>query len=144
MLDGPDPKLTFDTLLLEHLHPDTRVLEAGCSHGPDAAHFGSECARWVVYDRQPELLELARFNAPEAEFHLWDGKGEVPAELRGPFDLIVSRRGPTSVIDHLNTVATPNARFLYIGPRLDVPRVPERLAAVGWAILGEWRMSVRA
>ncbi|CAM3250469.1 Methyltransferase domain-containing protein [Deinococcus saxicola] len=144
VLDGPDPELTFDALLLEHLHPQTCVLEAGCGHGPDAARFGNECARWVAYDRQPELLELACTNAPEAEFYLWDGKGEVPSALSGPFDLIVSRRGPTSVIHHLNAVAAPNARFLYIGPRLDGPRVPERLAAVGWAMLGEWRVSVRA
>jgi SAM-dependent methyltransferase len=144
VLDGPDPELTFDALLLEYLHPDTRVLEAGCGHGPDAARFSSECARWVAYDWLPELLELARANAPAAEFHLWDGKGEVPTDLRGPFDLIVSRRGPTSVIDHLNAVAAPNARFLYVGPRLDVPRVPERLKSVGWASLGEWCISVQA
>ncbi|WP_226342409.1 hypothetical protein [Deinococcus sp. AJ005] len=100
--------------------------------------------RWVAYDRQPELLELARANASEAEFHLWDGRGEVPTELRGPFDLIVSRRGPTSVIDHLNAVTAPDARFLYVGPRLDIPRVPERLKSVGWASLGAWHVSVRA
>ena len=31
-----------------------------------------------------------------------------------------------------------------MGPRLDVPQVPERLAAVGWEVRGEWRVSVRA
>ncbi|CAM3948565.1 class I SAM-dependent methyltransferase [Deinococcus marmoris] len=144
VLDGPNPELTFDALLMEHLRPDTRVLEAGCGHGSDAARFGSQCARWAAYDWVPEILRLARENAPAAEFHLWDGKGEVPTDLRGPFNLIVSRRGPTSVIGHLNAVAAPDAHFLYVGPRLDVPRVPERLAAVGWAMLGEWRVSVRA
>ncbi|QLG10962.1 class I SAM-dependent methyltransferase [Deinococcus sp. D7000] len=144
VLDGPDPELTFDALLLEHLRPDSRVLEAGCGHGPDAARFGPACGRWVAYDWVPELLAHARVNAPQAEFHLWDGRGEVPPELRGPFDLIVSRRGPTSVIRHLPPIAAPDARFLYVGPRLDVPQVPERLSAVGWAILAEWRASVRA
>lgn len=144
VLDGPDPELTFDALLLEHLTPETRVLEAGCGHGPDAARFGPSCTRWAAYDREPELLTLARENAPHAEFHLWDGKGGVPEALRGPFDLIVSRRGPTGVIPHLPTVAAAGARFLYVGPHLDVPRVPERLRAVGWAALGEWRVSVRA
>ncbi|GGL70579.1 hypothetical protein GCM10010840_05910 [Deinococcus aerolatus] len=143
-LDGPDPELAFGALLAGHLTPHTRVLEAGCGHGPDAARFGRQCARWVAYDWLPELLEQARSNAPHAEFHLWDGKGEVPMGLRGPFDLIVSRRGPTSVIRHLPAVAAPDARFLYVGPRLDMPQVPERLAAVGWAILAEWRVSVRA
>jgi SAM-dependent methyltransferase len=143
-LDGPDPELTFDALLAGRLGPEVRVLEAGCGHGPDAARFGGEVTRWVAYDCVPELLARARANAPHADFHLWDGKSEVPAALRGPFDLILSRRGPTSVIHHLPTVAAPHARFLYVGPRLNVPPVPERLSAVGWSVLGEWRVSVRA
>lgn len=144
MLGGPDPELTFDALLAGRLGPGVRVLEAGCGHGPDAARFGAQAGRWVAYDRQPELLALARANAPHAEFYLWDGRGSVPDPLRGPFDLIVSRRGPTGVIDHLPAVVAPDARLLYVGPTLDVPHVPERLAAVSWAIHGEWRVSVRA
>lgn len=143
-LDGPDPELSFDALLLEHLSPQSRVLEAGCGHGPDAARFGSQCARWAAYDYSPELLELARRNAPQADVELWDGKGAVPPALSGPFDLLVSRRGPTGVIRHLPALAAPGARFLYVGPTLDVPQVPERLRQVGWEVLGEWHVSVRA
>ncbi|MDL2343524.1 class I SAM-dependent methyltransferase [Deinococcus sp. MIMF12] len=143
-LDGPDPELTFDVLLAEQLGPGVRVLEAGCGHGPDAARFGGEVGRWVAYDSGPELLEQARANAPHADFHLWNGKGTVPDPLRGPFDLIVSRRGPTGVILRLPELAAPGAHFLYVGPRLDVPQVPERLHAVDWDILGEWRVSVQA
>lgn len=143
-LDGPDPELTFDALLQGRLGPEVRVLEAGCGHGPDAARFGGEVARWVAYDRVPELLAQARVHAPHADFHLWDGKGAVPEALRGPFDLIVSRRGPTGVILRLPELAAPGARFLYVGPRLEVPQVPGRLHAVGWDLLGEWRVSVRA
>jgi SAM-dependent methyltransferase len=144
VLDGPEPETTFDSLLLELLNSRPHVLEAGCGHGPDAHKFGSLAGSWTAYDRQPELLELAVQNAPDARFFLWDGKSTVPAELEGPFDLIVSRRGPTSVIGQLPAVAAPGARFLYIGPRLDVPEVPERLSEVGWAVLGEWRTRVRA
>lgn len=144
VLDGPDPEGIFDALLVGLLTPHTRVLEAGCGHGPDAARFGPAGARWVGYDFTPELLELARVNAPEAEFHLWDGRGEVPPTLRGPFDLIVSRRGPTSVIPHLPVLAAPDARFVYVGQTLDAPQVPERLGQIGWDVLGEWRVSVRA
>lgn len=144
VLDGPNPEATFDALLAGLLSPHVRVLEAGCGHGPDAAEFGRSCARWTAYDFTPELLELARVNAPEAEFHLWDGRGEVPPALRGPFDVVVSRRGPTSVIAHLPAVAATDARFLNAGPTLDVPRVPERLGQIGWDVLGEWHVSVRA
>lgn len=118
VLDGPDPELTFDALLAERLGPGGRVLEAGCGHGPDAARFASQVARWAAFDAVPELVTQARGNTPHADIHEWNAKGEVPPGLRGPFDLIVSRRGPTSVIG--------------------------RLAAVGWAVRGEWRVSVRA
>lgn len=143
-LSGPDPELTFDLLLSDLLTPQTRVLEAGCGHGPDAARFGPLAARWAAYDFAPELLELARCNASHADFYLWNGKTDIPTDLNGPFDLIVSRRGPTSVILRLPELAAPDAQFLYVGPRLHVPQVPERLQAVGWEVLGEWRASVLA
>lgn len=142
-LDGPDPEATFGSLLESLLSPATRVLEAGCGHGPDAARYAERAAHWAAYDRQPELLALARRNAPAAHMHLWDGRRPVPSALVGPFDLIVSRRGPTGVISHLPALAAPEARFLYVGPALDVPQVGTRLAEVGWAVLGEWRERVR-
>lgn len=55
----------------------------------------------------------------------------------------MSRRGPTGVILHLPAVAAPGARFLYVGPELDVPQVGARLSEIGWAVLGEWRERVR-
>lgn len=142
-LDGPEPETTFTSILKSLLGPTVRVLEAGCGHGPDAARYASRVARWTAYDRQPELLALARANAPEARFGLWDGRGPVPAELSGPFDLICSRRGPTGVIPHLPSLAAEGARFLYVGPGLGVPKVETWLAEVGWEVLGEWRERVR-
>ena len=143
LLDGPEPETTFTALLESLLGPAVRVLEAGCGHGPDAARYAAQVACWTAYDRQPELLELAAANAPAAKLVLWDGKDGIPSELKAPHDLIVSRRGPTSVIPHLPAVAAPGARFLYVGPGLDVPQVGTRLADIGWAVLGEWRERVR-
>lgn len=143
-LDGPDPEGLFDTLLDNLLTPETRVLEAGCGHGPDAARFGARVARWTGYDRQPELLDLARVRAPQAEFVPWDGKSTPPLEFDLPFDLIVSRRGPTSVVPHLPALAAPGAHYLYVGPGWDVPRHRERLQAVGWATLFEAHTRTRA
>jgi SAM-dependent methyltransferase len=139
----PEPETTFTSILESLLEPNMRVLEAGCGHGPDAARYASRVACWTAYDRQLELLTLARGNAPEAQFTLWDGRSPVPAALSGPFDLICSRRGPTSVIPHLTTLAAEGARFLYVGLGLGVPQAEFRLAEVGWAILGEWRERVR-
>ncbi|MFC4426243.1 class I SAM-dependent methyltransferase [Deinococcus navajonensis] len=144
VLSGPDPELTFDLTLAGLLTPQTWVLEAGCGHGPDAARFGPQVRQWTAYDFVPALLEQARRNAPQVSLVLWDGKGKRPTALHGSFDLIVSRRGPTSVILRLPELAAPGARFLYVGPRLDVPQVPRRLDSVGWTITSEWRVSVLA
>ena len=40
-LDGPEPETTFTSVLESLLRPETRVLEAGCGHGPDAARYAS-------------------------------------------------------------------------------------------------------
>lgn len=141
-LDGPEPEATFGSLLESLLASGVRVLEAGCGHGPDATRYAGHAASWTAYDHQPELLALARRNAPAAHLHLWDGRVPVPAALGGPFDLIMSRRGPTGVILHLPALAAPGARFLYVGPELDVPQVSARLSEIGWAVLGEWRERV--
>jgi len=143
-IDGPDPELIYDALLSNLLAGGMWVLEAGCADGKDAARFGSYAAAWTGYDREEEFIRLARQKVSQAAFAVWDGKSELSLMLRGPYDLIVSRRGPTSVIDHLPEVAAPEARFLYVGPALDVPSVPEKLSAIGWQVLGEWRTRVRA
>ena len=143
-IDGPDPELIYDALLSNLLAGGMWVLEAGCADGRDAARFGSYAAAWTGYDREEEFVRLARQKVPQAAFAVWDGKSELSLMLRGPYDLIVSRRGPTSVIDHLPEVAAPEARFLYVGPTFDVPSVPEKLSAIGWQVLGEWRTRVPA
>ena len=145
-LDGPDPELTYDALLSTLLSGDMWVLEAGCADGKDAARYGPHTSAWVGYDRESGFLDAARRSAPNATFVIWDGQGKVPGALRGPFNLIVSRRGPTSVIDHLPALAAPGARFLYVGPdALNAPvQTRTRLKAVGWTVLGEWSLQVRA
>ncbi|AZI43069.1 SAM-dependent methyltransferase [Deinococcus psychrotolerans] len=141
--DGPDPELIYDALLSNLIAGGMWVLEAGCADGKDAARFGSYAAAWTGYDREEEFIKIARQKVPQAAFAVWDGKSELSMMLRGPYDLVVSRRGPTSVIDHLPEVAAPEARFLYVGPTLDSPRVPDKLSAIGWTILGEWHTRVR-
>ncbi|WP_407571200.1 hypothetical protein [Deinococcus altitudinis] len=47
------------------------------------------------------------------------------------------------MIPHLPTLAAEGARFLYVGPGLEVPQAEARLAEVGWAVLAEWRGRVR-
>jgi len=143
---GPGGEDLYTSLLEAHLAPNARVLEAGCGHGPDAARYAPRVARWVGYDFAPGFLETARREVPGAEFVVWhSGREAPPTTVRPPFDLIVSRRGPTSVIDHLGVLAAPGASFLYVGPGGDdlATRVRTRLAANGVVPAAEWTVRAR-
>lgn len=131
----------YTRVLEAHLGAATRVLEAGCGHGPDARTYAGRVARWVGYDFASGFLATARREVPNAEFVRWhSGREAPPGVLRPPFDLVVSRRGPTSVIDHLRVLTAPNAAFLYVGPGGEAlaAHVRSRLAAVGLAPSEEW------
>jgi hypothetical protein len=92
------------------------------------------------YDFAPQFLETARARQlPNATFIDWDsGHEEIPAQIsaRAPFDLIVSRRGPTSVIQHLPALAAADSHFLYVGPRgADLlEELAAKLASVDWQV----------
>lgn len=84
---------------------------------------------------------------PNAAFVDWHSRREeIPRVISGraPFDLIVSRRGPTSVIQHLPALAAADSHFLYVGPRgadlLEEIRV--KLAGVDWQVT--WSAVVEA
>ena len=81
VLSGPDPELSFDLWLNNLLTPQTRVLEAGCGHGPDAARFGPE-------DRVSVLA-----HAPTWED--WQMRGEFMGKLarRADWDAEATARG---------------------------------------------------
>jgi SAM-dependent methyltransferase len=138
----------FDALLSRHLSPAATVLEAGCAGGRDAALYAPQAKHWTGYDFTPQFLETARGKGiPNASFVDWHSSREpIPDAIlnTAPFDLIVSRRGPTSVIQHLPVLAAPNARFLYVGPRgadlLEEIRI--KLEGVSWRIV--WSAVIEA
>ncbi|ADV66677.1 class I SAM-dependent methyltransferase [Deinococcus maricopensis] len=145
-LAGPSGEALFDALLEPLLTPDTRVLEAGCGHGVDAARFAPRVAHWTGYDFTPASLVRAQRDVPGATFVEWDSSSApIPAGLRGPFDLIVSRRGPTSVIPHLRTLAAPGARVLgvHAGGEAVAARIAGRLALAGLEVATGWSVRVR-
>lgn len=141
VLDGPSGEDLYSALLESLLSPSSRVLEAGCGHGPDAARYTSRVARWVGYDFTPSFLARARAEVPHAEFVDWhSGQEDVPDTLQPPFDLIVSRRGPTGVIDRLPELAARGATYLAIGPGGEdlARKVRERLGRVNLRPSAEW------
>ena len=77
---------------------------------------------------------------------LWDSSREpVPEGFKGRFDLVTSRRGPTSVVLHLlELCCVLRARVLCVHPEDGTveARVGERLSGVGLAPDAQWQVRV--
>lgn len=141
-------EMLFDALLERHISPAKSVLEAGCAGGRDAALYAPGVKSWTGYDFAPQFLETARARQlPNAAFVDWHSRREeIPKVISGraPFDLIVSRRGPTSVIQHLPALAAADSRLIYIGPRGTdlLEEIAAKLAGVDWQVT--WSAVVEA
>ncbi len=145
VLSAPSGETLFDTLLEGLLTPEVHVLEAGCGHGRDAQRYAGRVRSYTGYDFIPAYVTRARENVPEAEFVVWDSSREpVPERFKGRFDLVFSRRGPTSVVLHLLELCAPGARVLCVHPEDGTveARVRERLAGVGLAPDAQWQVRV--
>jgi len=122
VLSAPSGEILFDGLLEELLTPERHVLEAGCGHGRDAQRYAHRVGSYTGYDFTSAFVARARWNVPQAEFVLWDSSREpTPETFKRRFDLVVSRRGPTSVILHLRELCVPDAYVLLALPRFTAP-----------------------
>ncbi|WP_051964699.1 hypothetical protein [Deinococcus misasensis] len=143
-MEGPSGEDLYTHLLQASLKPDSKVLEAGCAHGPDAVEHVNQVALWTGYDWMEDFLKVSREKVPSGRFVCWDGKTQVPEVLQGSYNLLVSRRGPTSFLNHLQTFAAPEALVLCIYPTSEVrQKVLDRLQEAGADLLGEWTFRVR-
>jgi SAM-dependent methyltransferase len=148
VLLGVSGESLFDDVLSRQLTKDCVVLEAGCAGGRDTQRFAPEVHHWVGYDFVSRFLLTARArNIPNASFVTWHSSKEVLPQAmpkRVPFDLIVSRRGPTSVIRHLSQIAAKHSRFIYVGPGgVDLLEdVRGELATVSWHVV--WNAVIEA
>lgn len=144
VLQAPGGEQLFDALLEPLLRPDIQVLEAGCAEGKDAARFASRVAGWSGYDFIPEFLEVARQRVRSAHFVQWHSAKEPPP-FEQKFDVFVSRRGPSSLIDHLPLLAKPKAKVLCIHPwdENSVAKVRERLRAIALEPSAQWFIAVK-
>ena len=138
----------FVALLEQHISAAKSVLEAGCAGGRDAALYAPSAKSWMGYDFAPQFLETARSKGiPNASFVDWHSSREpIPTVIleAAPFDLIVSRRGPTSVIQHLPALAAADSHFLYVGPRgADLlEEICAKIESVNWQVT--WSAVVQA
>ena len=144
VLSAPGGEDWFSFLLEQSLSSEKRVLEAGCAHGPDAQRFAHLAASWTGYDWMEDFLVQARSNMPQGKFVCWDGKTEVPDALRGTYDLLVSRRGPTSFLNHIRNFAASRTEILCIYPTEEIrTKVLQQLNHAGAEVLGEWTFRTR-
>lgn len=144
MLSAPGGEDWFSFLLERTLSPEKRVLEAGCAHGPDAQRFSHLAASWTGYDWMEDFLVQARSKVPQGNFVCWDGKTDIPETLKGDYDLLVSRRGPTSFLNHIQKFAVAGTEILCIYPTEEIrTKVLQQLDQAGAGVLGEWTFRTR-
>jgi SAM-dependent methyltransferase len=146
VLTAPSGETLFEVLLERLLTPECHVLEAGCGHGRDAQRWAHRVRSYTGYDFTPAFVARARQNMPQAEFVVWDSSREpVPERLKRRFTLVVSRRGPTSVLMHLLELCAPGAQVLCIHPDdhgSAEERVRGRLAQTGLVVAAQWHVRV--
>lgn len=98
-LSGED---VFERLLVEHITNESILLDAGCSHGDFTMKWSKLCQRIIGIDNSQEMIHAAQqlaatLELPNVEFHYASTKAGLPFNAES-FDIIYSRRGPTSII----------------------------------------------
>lgn len=105
ILEGPSGEVYFEEWLKSLVGQADHVLDIGCGHGAFTLEIAKFAKRITGADNAGELLKIAKdLLKQEAYDHVdftfaWT-KGNMPFE-KNTFDLIYSRRGPTSILNHL-------------------------------------------
>jgi SAM-dependent methyltransferase len=102
-LSGED---VFEQTLTDLLKPDYIVLDAGCGHGGFTQKIASRVKYVYGFDYSFELIRIAESNKESSgikniNYVFASTKTKLPF-LDNEFDLVFSRRGPTSIIEHTN------------------------------------------
>jgi SAM-dependent methyltransferase len=138
----------YDALLEKHFNANTSVLEAGCAGGRDAALYAPKVKYWAGFDFIPHFLETARAKIiPNTSFINWhSSKENIPNQILelAPFDLIVARRGPSSIVQHLPNLVRAEAKFIAVaaGDATLLEQYNRKLEAVQWQVT--WSAVVKA
>ncbi len=100
-LSGED---AFERELIARLRPGCVVLDAGCGDGGFTLEMAHRSGSITGFDFSREMIRLAldkkeRSGRKNVEFLFASTKAPLPFR-DGEFDLVFSRRGPTSIIGH--------------------------------------------
>jgi SAM-dependent methyltransferase len=131
-VEGEDGEVAFTRWLREAIPGHPRVLDAGCGDGLYTLHMAALAEQIAGFDFAPAMIEAARRNQQAAgitnvDFRVWNAREGLPGGV-GPFDLIFSRRGPTSHLAAARQVLAPGGLVagIHTGARdVIIPRLEE-------------------
>lgn len=131
--EGRSAEEIFEERLRNRLPHFSSVLDAGCGHGDFTLRMSRHAKKLVGFDNSQEMIKIAAqllgsTEVDNVEFMYAYTKTEMPFE-DGQFDLIYSRRGPTSIINHARLLAPGG---IIMGIHSNVDMVKERLAVHGY------------
>lgn len=103
-VEGVSGEDVFEKELIQLLHNSKSTLDAGCGHGEFTIKMAKHAHTIIGFDWSKELLRIANslkehYKINNVNFVNATTKAELPFE-DGKFDLIYSRRGPTSIAKH--------------------------------------------
>lgn len=121
-IEEPNGETAYTELVSDHLGPELDVLEAGCGHGTDALALAPQVRSLVGYDAVTPFIETCRQRAraagiENARFVVANSStksgGPLPLPDRA-FDLVISRRGPTSFVLDAPRLCRPGAAIVQL------------------------------
>lgn len=121
-VSGRSGETAFEELLFSTLRPDMGVLDAGCGSGEFTLQAAAAAGHVVGFDYAAGMINAARRNLPgtcaaNVDFVLASSR-ELPFEP-GSFDVVYSRRGPTSILRRPDLLAPGGWMLRVHGARRD-------------------------
>lgn len=106
IIEGLSGEVVFEERVISLLKNSSKALDAGCGDGEFTLKMAQYANHMVGFDNSEELLKLAKANgeaahASNVEFVYGYTKDTQALPFSdGEFDLIICRRGPTSILQH--------------------------------------------
>lgn len=134
-IEGLSGEAVFEDRLKDILPNYTSVLDAGCGHGEFTIKMAKYTRSIVGFDNSIEMIKIAHnlkdyYNVNNVDFVYAGTKEQLPFEDE-QFNLIYSRRGPTSILNHSRVLRSGGIIMGIHSAEAD--RVQERLTSNGFA-----------
>jgi SAM-dependent methyltransferase len=131
---GLSGETVFEERLISLLPSFNSVLDAGCGHGEFTLKMAKHTANIIGLDNSVELVKIAelikqQYQTDNVKFIIVSTKRELPFKDE-QFDLVYTRRGPTSILDHIRIIRPCGIVFGIHSADMD--RVKEKLETNGY------------